>query len=180
MAGNDWLFLIDYQPVFADPASPWFTPGTREIYPRLRPLVDRFGDRVLFSRFVPPAAAPQGSWAPYYRDWPFALNADPAIWDLDAVWHGGREVAAATFHKWTPEARAILRDADEILVGGVSTDCCVLNTVMAALDDGAQLRLLSDACAAGTAQIHDMAVALMALRAPQLRVSTIAEVLAEE
>lgn len=180
MAGKNWLFLIDFQPVFADPASPWFTPGTREIYPRLSPLVERwFGERVLFTRFVPPGDAPQGSWVPYYRDWPFALTADPAIWELDAPWKGGREIAAATFHKWTDEARQILRDADEIVVGGVSTDCCVLNTVMAALDDGAHLRLLSDACAAGTAEIHDMAVALMALRAPQLRVSTIAEALAE-
>jgi nicotinamidase-related amidase len=179
MGDTDWLFLIDFQPVFADPASPWFAPGTREIYPRLMPLVERFGDRVLFSRFVPPDGAPQGSWTPYYRDWPFALAADPAIWGLDSPWRGRREVSATTFHKWTSEAREVLQGAGEIWVGGVSTDCCVLNTVMAAMDDGAKIRLLADACAAGTPEIHQMAVDLMALRAPQIGVSTIAEALAE-
>lgn len=173
---NDWLFLIDLQPAFSDPASPWATPGMDVLYARLRPLRQRFGERVLFSRFVPPAD-PAGSWAPYYRDWPFALNADPAIWELDAAWRGGREVATHMFSKWTSDARAILSGADEIVVGGVTTDCCVLNTVMAAMDGGAHVRLLSDGCAASTQDIHDQAVQLMALRAPQIRVSTIADVL---
>ncbi|WP_428926325.1 cysteine hydrolase family protein [Marinibacterium sp. SX1] len=178
MATAPWLFLIDLQPAFSSADSPWFTPGTDALYARLRPLVAAFGPRVLFSRFVPPEGPPEGSWAPYYAEWPFALTAPASMWALDDDWAGGRSIAADTFGKWTPEARAILDGAGEIVIGGVATECCVMNTVLAALDDARQVCLLTDGCAGSTADAHDAAVALMAMRAPQIRLSTIDKALA--
>ncbi len=73
--GDDWLMVIDLQPAFSHPDSPWFTPALVEVSRRIATLVPAFGERVLFTRFVPPAE-PGGSWRRYYGEkWPFALDA---------------------------------------------------------------------------------------------------------
>ena len=55
---------------------------------------------------------------------------------------------------------------------GVSTDCCVLATALAAIDAGAHVRVVADACAAEPA-LHRAALDLLARRSPQLRLSTV-------
>lgn len=176
---QDWLLLVDFQPVFSAPDSPWFTPGMHDLYTRLTPLADRFAGRVLCTRFVPDEDEIQNGWVDYYDRWPFARSAKPGIWELDPPWHGLPEVSSHKFGKWTEETRSILADAAEIVVAGVTTDCCVMGTVLGAVDDGARIRLLSDGCLASTDEDHRMALTLMGYRAPLLRISTIAEVLAE-
>ncbi len=57
---------------------------------------------------------------------------------------------------------------------GVSTDCCVLATALAAVDGGAHVRVVADACAAKSAEIHEQALQIMAARAPQLALVTTA------
>ena len=173
----DLLVVIDLQPAFAHPESPWFTPGLDDIAARLTELLPRFENRTLFTRFVPPET-PFGSWIPYYEKWPFAL--DPAaawLWRIDPRFTTHPTVAAHTFSKWHA-IRAHLGGGETVLCG-VSTECCVLMTALAAVDDGAHVRVISDACAAKDRKTHDDALALMATRAPQLRITTLAEELAQ-
>jgi nicotinamidase-related amidase len=62
---------------------------------------------------------------------------------------------------------------------GVSTDCCVLSTALAAADAGCFVQVVADACAGVTDTDHDRALAAMALYEPLIRVTTVAEILDE-
>ena len=162
------------QPAFGHPDSPWFTPSIDTVAERIETLVPLFGRRVIFTRFVPPAQ-PTGSWVQYYERWPFAR--DPAsdwLWQLLPRWADRASVASHRFSKWR-EVSALLPPTPTLVLCGVSTDCCVLATALAAVDDGAHVRLVADACAAKTPEIHQSAVENLATRAPALAVVSAAE-----
>jgi len=174
-SGDGWLLVIDLQPAFSHPESPWFTPALPEVSQRIEPLVERFGPRVTFTRFVPPAT-PFGSWRAYYEKYPFALRPEADwLWALDGRWSGRPTLDSHTFSKWLPELRQRCGPDPAIVLCGVSTDCCVLMTALAAVDDGAHVRVVQDACAAKSADVHERALAIMATRAPQLQITTLAE-----
>jgi nicotinamidase-related amidase len=174
-APKSWLMVIDLQPAFSHPFSPWFTPTLSTVAKRIETLVPLYGEHVLFTRFVPPLS-PTGSWRDYYAKWEFAARQDSEwLWELDEPWRGRFSIASHTFSKWIPEAIALFGPEPEVTLCGVSTDCCVLGTAFAAVDQGAQIRVASDACAAKSPEIHDRALAILALRAPQLSIVTIAE-----
>ena len=174
-AGGDWLMVIDLQPAFSHPDSPWFTPTLPDVARRIGALAPAFGERVVFTRFVPPKT-PVGAWRDYYERWPFAL--DPAsawLWEVDAPWVGRPTISGHRFSKWSPEMRA---HGSVVVLCGVSTDCCVLMTALAAVDDGMKVRVVADACAAKTEAAHARALAIMAGRAPMLGLVSCAEELA--
>ena len=172
---SDWLMVVDLQPAFSHPDSPWFTPALPGIVPRIASLVPLFPGRVLFTRFVPPAI-PFGSWVAYYERWPFARRPEADwLWALEPPWQDQPSVASHTFSKWLPDAVARFGPDPTVALCGVSTECCVLMTALAAVDAGAQIRVVADACAARTAAVHEDACALMAQRAPQLTIVTTAE-----
>lgn len=172
---TDWLLAIDLQPAFAHPDSPWYTASLAATAPAIAELAALFGEQTLFTRFVPPSR-PAGSWTHYYDKWHFAL--DPAnawLWDLDAPWAGRPSIASHTFSKWLPPVRDRLGPEAALVLCGVSTDCCVLMTALAAVDAGVPVRVVADACAAKTPALHARALDLLAGRAPQLAITTVAE-----
>lgn len=172
-----WLVVIDMQEVFGDPGSQWFTPGYPQIEPTVERLVRHFGDRVLFTRFVAPAE-PTGAWIPYYRQWPFALVPETdSIWDLMPAFgaSGHRVISATTFGKWPVIEPVVGPDAELVLVG-VSTDCCVLSTALAAADAGVHVRVVADACAGLTVEDHQRALDAMALYGPLIEIVTAASI----
>lgn len=176
-----WLAVIDMQQVFADPASEWFTPRFAEIVEPIRTLVEAFRPRVTFTRFVAPLT-PAGAWRRYYRQWPFALQPPTApLYRLAEPFAGepGPTLDATTFSKWTPELAARVNGAGLVLAG-VSTDCCVLSTAVAAADAGVTVRVASDACAGIDDESHAKALDILRLYAPLVEVVTAAQVLAAE
>ncbi|MBC8092881.1 MAG: isochorismatase family protein, partial [Pseudonocardia sp.] len=131
MAGDRHLAVIDMQQVFAEPSSPWATPRFAEIVGRVWDLVVGLQPDVTFTRFVAPPL-PAGAWNAYYARWPFALvRPDDAIYRVVAPFVVGRTLDAPTFSKWGPELAARVGDGTLVLAG-VSTDCCVLSTAVAA------------------------------------------------
>ena len=97
-----WLVVVDYQEVFRDPTSPWTTPRFDEIRPRIRSLVEAFGDRVVFTRFVVPDE-PTGAWADYYAKYDYFTQAHAIPLFQLSEDPGGRPVVdAPTFGKWVP------------------------------------------------------------------------------
>jgi nicotinamidase-related amidase len=58
-------------------------------------------------------------------------------------------------------------------VAGVSTDCCVLSTVLPAADAGVKVRVAADACAGASDESHRQALAIMALYAPLVDVTSV-------
>ena len=175
------LVVVDMQQVFGDPASPWFTPRFPEAEAAIAGMVPAFGDRVVFTRFVAPER-PEGAWVPYYEQWPFALvPADDPIYDLVLAFRdtGHPVVSEPTFGKWGPELRAALGGSQDVVLAGVSTDCCVLSTALGAADAGVRIRVAADACAGLSDTDHQRALDAMALYAPLIEITESTEILRE-
>ena len=165
--------VIDLQQVFADPSSGWFTPRFAEVLEPVDRLLAAYRPEVTFTRFVAPAE-PVGAWQEYYRQWPFARQpADAPLYALVDRYAGEPALALPTFGKWGPELAA--RAGAELVVAGVSTDCCVISTVLAAADAGVKVRVAVDACAGSTDQSHQQALAVMGLYAPLVQLTTVEE-----
>lgn len=173
-----WLVAIDLQHVFGDPSSPWSSPQFDAAASAVERLLPAFGDRVVFTRYVAPER-PDGAWVRYFEEWPFALvPADDPLYDLDARFGSPAQVETRdTFGKWDAGLAAAIDGSREIVLAGVSTDCCVLSTALAAADAGIHVRLVGDACAAPTPADHERALATMAMYAPLIELTTVDEVL---
>ncbi|MDQ1531142.1 MAG: hypothetical protein QOE37_1247 [Microbacteriaceae bacterium] len=176
-----WLVVIDMQEVFADPASEWATPRFAEAAAAIGRLLPAFAGRTAYTRFVAPER-PFGSWVPYYRQWPFALAPrDARIWSItrDFDVRDAPVVTAPTFGKWNADLAAAVGHGRNLVLAGVSTDCCVLSTALAAADAGCSVLVVADACAGLTDADHERALAAMALYEPLIRITTVAEILGE-
>jgi nicotinamidase-related amidase len=68
--------------------------------------------------------------------------------------------------------------AATLLLAGVSTDCCVLSTAVAAADAGVPVQVVADACAGVDGTSHRKALDVLALYAPLVEIVTSADVLA--
>ena len=167
------LLIVDPQRIFADPGSGWASPFWDEAWERIRELAAHVGpERTLVSRWLPTADRTT-SWGEYFRAWPFAdVPATDPLYDLV---DGAAELTAhptidePTFGKWGPQLRASLGEAATaapLLIAGVSTDCCVIATVLAAADAGARDE------ARGAAALHTTG-----LFGPQVTRASTAEVL---
>lgn len=179
-SGACWLLAIDMQAVFGDASSPWCAPEYALASAGIQRLLPAFGERAVFTRFVAPTE-PRGAWVAYYEQWPFALvaDADP----LYALTPPFRDAAPhvetrPTFGKWDAQLAAALGGTDEIVLTGVSTDCCVISTALAAADAGVHVRLAVDACAGASPVDHQRALDAMALYAPLIELTSVDEVLA--
>lgn len=174
MTGAPQLVVVDMQQVFADPASPWATPEFAAILPAVVRLVHAFADAVTFTRFVAPSQ-PVGAWGTYYERWPFALQPPEApLWGLVAPLEALRRratVDATTFSKWGA-ALAGRVGQGTLVLAGVSTDCCVLSTAVAAADAGVPVHVVADACAGVDEASHRRAIDLLALYAPLVQIVT--------
>ncbi|MFS0886144.1 cysteine hydrolase family protein [Aeromicrobium sp. 179-A 4D2 NHS] len=167
-----WLVVIDPQRVFAATDSPWGSPMFGAIVEPVRDLAARH--RTIVTRWVPEAADRRtGSWRAYFETWPFADQpADDPLFDLvpevaDLAADG--TVDATTFGKW-PALERVTGPAPELVLAGVSTDCCVISTALAAADAGATVTVVAAACAGSTPENHAKALDVMALYAPQVTV----------
>ena len=175
-----WLMIIDMQRVFGEPDSPWFTPGFDEVSAAALRLRAAFGARVVLTRFIPPVE-PQGAWIPYYRHSSFALDpVNAGLFDLVPAFPVADSIVIdrPTFSKWDAAAQVRL-GGTEVVLAGVSTDCCVLSTALAAVDAGMHVGIAADACAGVDARSHRGAIDVMALYAPQIEITSVDAVLAQ-
>ncbi|MFE1884460.1 cysteine hydrolase family protein [Streptomyces diastatochromogenes] len=175
------LAVIDMQRVFADPTSPWATPRFADAAAGVRRLLPAFGDRVAFTRFLAPER-PTGAWRAYYAQWPFALQPpDSELWELTNEFadRAAHVVNATTFGKWTPELAERVGPDGRLVLAGVSTDCCVLSTALAAADAGTEVLVVADACAGVDDDSHVKTLQVLDLYRPLIRVTTIDDLLAE-
>ena len=173
-----WLAVIDMQRVFAEPGSLWLTPRFAEIVNPIQRLVAVFRPRVIFTRFLAPEV-PEGAWRDYYAQWPFALQPPGArIYELvdEFADEPGPTLDATTFGKWGPELSA-RTGGGPLVLAGVSTDCCVLATALAAADAGTQVRVVADACAGVDDETHAATLRILQLQSPLIEVVSLADVL---
>jgi nicotinamidase-related amidase len=169
------LVVIDMQELFRDPASPWLAPGFDELAEPITRLVDAFGERVAFTRFVLPETI-EGSWQPYYATFPAVTDPANRGWFDLAVPYEGRAsqtVDRSVFDAWGDRLRGLADQPPTLVLCGVATDCCVISTALPAADDGAYVRVVEDACRGSSAASHDAAVAVLRGYAPQIEITTV-------
>jgi nicotinamidase-related amidase len=166
------LVVIDMQRVFGEPGSPWATPRFAEVLPPITELAKVASAPPTFTRFVAPQQ-PTGIWAAYYQQWPFAQQSpDSGLYQLveEFAASAGPTVDATTFGKWGPELAARQGARPSMVLCGVSTDCCVLSTALAAADAGIQVLVVGDACAGVDDQSQAAALHVMNLYSPLITV----------
>ena len=175
---NEWLIVVDMQRAFADAPSPWAAPGFYAALAQVERLLPAYRGRTILTRYVPPKAL-AGAWIPYFAMFPSLLRPeDDPLWDLKLPAHGGALVETrTTFSKWDEPMAALTGPGAPIAVCGVATECCVLSTILGAVDHGRFVRLVSDACAAGSPQGDAEALAILAGFAPMVSVAKTDEVL---
>lgn len=180
--GDAWLVVIDPQRIFASPEeSEWGSPMFAGIVEPVQRLAEAVGpERTVVTRWVPSEKRP-GSWSDYFDAWPFADRpATDHIFDLVSDLRGRTahpSVDRSTFGKWCPELEGVCGATPTLIVTGVSTDCCVISTVLPAADAGARVVVVTDACAGSTQDNHDAAVTVLGLYPPQVALASSTEVL---
>ncbi len=175
--GLPLLVVIDMQHVFRDPASPWVAHGFDEIVEPIDRLVSAFGERAVFTRYVVPAR-PEGSWVPYLELWHEVTTPERHGWfDLVEPWVSRRPATLdrERFSKWGPELRERAGESRTLVLCGVATDCCVIDTALPAADEGMFVRIVADACRGANPEAHERALAIASGFAPQIVVTTVDE-----
>jgi nicotinamidase-related amidase len=76
-----------------------------------------------------------------------------------------------------PPVLAAIPPGARLLLAGVSSDCCVLSTALAAADAGLSVSVVGDACAGVDDGAHEQALAVMRLYGPLVDVISVAEAL---
>jgi len=174
------LAVIDMQRVFGDLDSPWLTPRFAEVVGPIQRLARAYQPRVVFTRFVAPGV-PTGAWRRYYEQWPFALQPpDARIYQLVDEFAGypSQTLDATTFGKWNGRLSAMVAGG-RLMLAGVSTDCCVLSTALAAADDGVSVHVVAEACAGLTDESHAKALDILRLYSPLVEVVSLAEAMGQ-
>ena len=159
--------------------SDWSSPDFAKAFARIREIAPLFEGRVSVTRWLPTADR-STAWGDYFRQWPFAdvSAADPlyALVDGAAELSARPPVDAPTFGKWGAELAARAGADAHLVLTGVSTDCCVISTALAAADAGMQVSIVTDACAASSAENGRAALHVMGLYAPQIELVSAADV----
>jgi nicotinamidase-related amidase len=172
--------IIDMQRIFGEPISEWVTPGYASASAGIQRLLGAFESRVCLTRFLAPER-PTGVWIDYYEKWPFALDpANAPLYELSEEFTSIRAPAVdrTTFGKWDADAARDLGYPAELVLSGVTTDCCVLSTALSAADAGVHVIVAADACAGVTEEDHQRALDTMALYSPLVDIADVDSILA--
>lgn len=179
---------IDMQRLFSSDG-PWETPWMERVLPKVEMLAGRFPERTIFTRFITPRRPEDmpGAWRAYYERWRQTTREamDPALLDLMpqlARWAPPAAVidkpvysafAVAATHELLRE-----RGVDTLIVTGAETDMCVLATVLAAVDLGYRVVLVTDCVCSSSDATHDALLTLYRRRFSfQIEAATCEEVL---
>jgi nicotinamidase-related amidase len=180
-AAGHWLMIIDMQLIFGEATSEWATPGFADASAGIQRLLGGFEEsRVCCTRFLPPDQ-PTGAWITYYEKWPFALNpVNAPLYEMSEEFASisAMIIERTTFGKWDDQTDRALGHPTEIVLGGVTTDCCVLSTALAAADAGVHVTVAADACAGFTDADHQRALDAMALYTPMIDIAEVDSILA--
>lgn len=151
MNNNDLLLVIDMQNVYL-PGEEWACPSMPEAIKNIRSLMDaNIIKRTVFTRFTAPEK-PVGTWKQYNRE-NAEINENEYLNEIVEELQPylskypvyDKSVYSSMRIKEIAQAAA---QADHILLAGVVAECCVLATLMEAIDDGHSVIYLTD-CVSG-------------------------------
>lgn len=177
------LVIIDPQKIFAAKESPWCSPFFTQAFHNISRLVPHFPDTTTITRWLPTAERAGTSWEAYFHAWPFA-DVGPEDWLYELVPEAqalglDETVDEPTFGKWGTQLQKHTGDAPHLILTGVSTDCCVISTALAAVDAGATVTVVTDAVAHSTTEAGQATLDVMALYEPQILLRSTDEIIVE-
>ena len=172
------LLVVDAQEVFLR-VSDWHIPSFSGIIENISELANFFGASTLFSKHVPPSTSAKGTWNDFYKNWNY-IGSDPTIWEIATPLKGlnRMEFAKATYSCFgSPEFLEITRNTSHLVIAGVETDCCVMATVLDAIDLGISITVVTDAITSPSKIAHDGALEFFKRVPLQVLTATTEEIL---
>ncbi|MBW9118093.1 cysteine hydrolase [Rhizobium cauense] len=169
---ENWIHLcIDMQRMFSED-TPWHVPWMSRVSPTIVEIADRFPERTVFTRFIPPTNAGEmtGTWRDYYRKWE-AMTLDrldreliELIPDLRRFSPPARVFDKMTYSPWVGgNLNSTLRNehVETLVITGGETDVCVLAAVLGAVDLGYRVKVVKDALCSGDDDTRDASLELL-------------------
>ena len=161
---KDLLLVIDMQNVYL-PEQEWACPSMERTSVVIRKLLDTCQfQEVIFTKFTAPEQ-PQGRWKAY-NEVNQQINED--AWlnditeDLKPYLNKGKVCEKPVYSSMKiPEVVQAAKKADHIVLTGVVAECCVLSTMMEAIDQGHSVIFLYD-CISGQSQENEQAIRKLA------------------
>jgi nicotinamidase-related amidase len=161
---------IDMQRIFSVEGV-WPTPWMDRVLPLVVALAERYPERTIFTRFIPPERSDQmpGMWQRYYMRWRQATREylDHRLLELMpplSVLCPPARVIDKTRYSAFAEPKLIAhlqeRQADALIISGSETDVCVLATVLDAVDLGYRVIVVRNAICSSSDEGHDMLMRL--------------------
>lgn len=181
---------IDMQRIFSVEGV-WPTPWMDRVLPIVATLAERYPERTIFTRFIPPERPDQmpGMWQRYYMRWRQATREylDRRLLELmpllSVLCPPARVIDKTRYSAFAePELLAHLqeRQADALIISGSETDVCVLSTVLDAVDLGYRVIVVRDAICSSSDEGHDMLMRLYHTRySEQIETTDAATVLSQ-
>ena len=161
---------VDMRRIFSA-EGPWPTPWMEKVLPVAAALANRYPERTIFTRFIPPARPEQmpGMWRRYYERWrvatrealplellklmpPLAALCPPAT-TIDKTRYSAFAEPGLIHHLRQ-------RGTDALIISGSETDVCVLATVLDAVDIGYRVIVVRDAICSSSDEGHEMLMRL--------------------
>ena len=147
---NNLLLVIDMQNVYTK-GQEWACEGVEAASASiLRLLKSQNPKQVIFTEYLAPKH-PEGVWKEY-NEVNAAINTDPWLNELMPEflpWTKKYPVYSKSIYSsfGIPEVVEAAKHADHLVISGVVAECCVLSTVLSAIDAGCKVIYLTDAVA---------------------------------
>lgn len=163
---NDLFLIIDMQNVYL-PGEEWACPSVKDAIKNVRRILDAdVVQQVIFTKFMA-SDAPQGTWKQYNQEYK-EINENTylceLVEDLQPYAEKWPVYEKSTYSSLkVEEIREKARHAKRIVLAGVVAECCVLATLMEAIDDGLKVIYLKD-CIAGQSSENEACIQKIAER----------------
>ena len=181
-AGDDLLLLVDFQNVYL-PGYDWACPSMPDALENTVRILEAEGaPEYVMTRFIAPEE-PVGRWRQYneaYRE----INENPKLAERAGVLAPYAENAVvidkSTYSSMdAPEVLAALEGKKAVVLAGVTAECCVLATMLDAMDLGYEVVYLYDCVAGQNAELEAQVRGIAEIFVPtQITVMSSAEYLA--
>ncbi len=161
---NDLLLVIDFQNVYL-PDRDWACPSMPQAVANTKKLLDSGSvGQVLFTQFLA-AEKPQGTWNAYAQEY-HEINEDPYLCAIEASLQPYLDqyqlAVKSTYSSMKcPQVLEAAGGKDAVVLTGVVAECCIVATMMDAIDLGLQTIYLYD-CVSGQTPENEAAIRKLA------------------
>lgn len=172
MFSGKTLVLIDFQKIFANKNYPWYVPNIEKAFENAKKIEKEFLEQqseVIYTQFIP-EENPKGEWINYYKKYPFALEEkNRELYELieNAENEQIKCVSSHKFSKWDVIKPYI---QDTMYICGVASGCCVLLTILAAIDDGIKVYFIQDASAGSSLEAQKRTLEILKRFEPMVEI----------